>query len=904
MDPVDVLAWFLVIVAAPRIARRPWTWWHVLALWMLACGMATTLQQHLVTAAPFWLHLRDAALRWFGSWSAQEPLYPLRAAGTMMIGPLIFLAVRRTAREMDRHRALSLLTYGTALSLAIGLFQFITRTGAGEHWVRFNPDLFRISGTGPDPNAFGAFIALMMPLLAVQAFRAKGSLRWIAATGCALSLPNLIWTASRSAWTGTVAAAACVLLIWLIGHARLPEVKRGMLAGGFCLVTVATLVIPLTNNGVSSKPTSYWELFIATLQPERPLNERLHGRLPLWNAGFSMVGTAPLTGLGPGEYPRQLADHLPIPLPDFMQHENAHNYFIQIAAEAGLIGLALFLVSVGLAVRAALHGSAYGVAAAAGTLAFFVASAGSHPLLVVQLQCVFWAYLALGAPTCDAVRRSRKALLPLLSLPVLLLPIGMNGLRPRMPSGEYAHGVHAWEGSGPFRTRWTAREATISLSRHGTYLEIPMLTFAPQDGSQPIVASVDIDGREHRVELLSGRLERPIFPLPNDGSQRLTIKLWTATTFVPRELEMSSDPRELGIRLGPFVWHGIECAAGPTVWPPWLPRAYLGLPYRLELWPSCGSPPYRVTISGELPPGLSYDIERRMIHGTPRTLGAYPFSFVATDEAGRGETITKEYALDIELGGEGLARDLEFLPGSEGYYVLDGLGRIHPGGGAPVLVPPPKPLDADLARDLELDSSRHGAYILDAFGGIHIAGSSASLAPSTPYWGWDIARALKLTADGTGYLVLDGLGGVWAGGSAKIPSPRTPYFGVDVARDIEPLPDGTGYYVLDALGGVHRGGSAPAAHPGTPYFGFPIARDLELGWTAGDYYVLDGYGGVHSSKGELPSAFGPQPYVLHDVMRDLELTPDGKGFFLLDVYGNLHTAGSAVLREPRTPTFP
>jgi len=117
-----------------------------------------------------------------------------------------------------------------------------------------------------------------------------------------------------------------------------------------------------------------------------------------------------------------------------------------------------------------------------------------------------------------------------------------------------------------------------------------------------------------------------------------------------------------------------------------------------------------------------------------------------------------------------------------------------------------------------------GYYVLDGFGGVHAGGGAPVRVPATPYWGWDIAHDLEIAS--VGYYVLDRLGGVYAGGGAPLLLPGTPNWGWDVAGDLELVP--TGYYVLDRFGGVHAGAGAAVLSPATPYFGFDIARDIEV----------------------------------------------------------------------------
>jgi hypothetical protein len=83
-------------------------------------------------------------------------------------------------------------------------------------------------------------------------------------------------------------------------------------------------------------------------------------------------------------------------------------------------------------------------------------------------------------------------------------------------------------------------------------------------------------------------------------------------------------------------------------------------------------------------------------------------------------------------------------------------------------------------------------YVLDGYGGVHAGGGAATISPATPYFGWDIAKGIDYFAVansasnyGHGILVLDGYGGVHKGGKLLGQSiSATPYFGWDIARDI------------------------------------------------------------------------------------------------------------------------
>jgi putative inorganic carbon (HCO3(-)) transporter len=84
----------------------------------------------------------------------------------------------------------------------------------------------------------------------------------------------------------------------------------------------------------------------------------LDGRLPIWEAAIRMIGRAPLSGAGLGGFQTVSAlDAAYVSadgLPDSSQRaEHAHNLFLQVASDLGLVGLAAFVALYGLSLRAA-----------------------------------------------------------------------------------------------------------------------------------------------------------------------------------------------------------------------------------------------------------------------------------------------------------------------------------------------------------------------------------------------------------------------------------------------------------------------------------------------------------------------------------------------------------------------
>ncbi|MCS7026333.1 MAG: putative Ig domain-containing protein [Bryobacteraceae bacterium] len=88
-----------------------------------------------------------------------------------------------------------------------------------------------------------------------------------------------------------------------------------------------------------------------------------------------------------------------------------------------------------------------------------------------------------------------------------------------------------------------------------------------------------------------------------------------------------------------------------------LPRAVAGAFYTQTFQATGGEPPYRWSISGETPPGLSLDLTSGVLSGTPSRVGSYRFTVQVQDRANR--SASRSLVLDVSSG---LTISLENLP--------------------------------------------------------------------------------------------------------------------------------------------------------------------------------------------------------------------------------------------------
>ncbi len=321
--------------------------------------------------------------------------FPGLHAGMLLLeGTLLAVHGARLAAErpiaIAAARALAL---GGTLSAGCTVLRLLQ-----EAWQRpaFFSALRELAGTGrwnvhyPDHNAAGSFYAMAVIVSAALAWRGRGATRnaW---TACAALIALGLWlTSSRAALLAVPAVAvAAHLLLHVARVGRAAIVRVAAIAVAACGVLV----------------------LIAVMLPQRGIQQGVltstDVRIGLIRTGLRMIGSHPAFGVGLGEFYRRSAEfsspELLAKFPAIANTgENAHNNFVQVAAELGIAGGLCFiwLVAASLvtpAQRAIATDDRFLLALTAGVGAFALTMIGGHPLLIPEPSYAFWAMAGIAA---------------------------------------------------------------------------------------------------------------------------------------------------------------------------------------------------------------------------------------------------------------------------------------------------------------------------------------------------------------------------------------------------------------------------------------------------------------------------------------------------------------------------
>ncbi|MFQ6057446.1 MAG: O-antigen ligase family protein [Anaerolineae bacterium] len=267
----------------------------------------------------------------------------------------------------------ALLLLAGAAEALVGLGGSLLRMGPPSYAI-LGGRLYRAFGTFGQPNPFGGYINLVWPLAFSVALgfllevrtrtgelRGTGGNSWVAvmallfALGLLLSALILSW--SRGAWLSAGAAVAVVAGAWswslIAGRSSVEQARHmrrralgllwlGLVLGGLLVLGGALDLLPPT---VTARLGSVIEASIPVDVSNVEVTDENFAtieRLAHWQAALGMWRDHPWLGVGIGNYvaayPRYALPRWDDPL------GHAHNYYLNIAAETGLVGLIAYLL--------------------------------------------------------------------------------------------------------------------------------------------------------------------------------------------------------------------------------------------------------------------------------------------------------------------------------------------------------------------------------------------------------------------------------------------------------------------------------------------------------------------------------------------------------------------------------
>ena len=290
----------------------------VLGALALGAGFVSALIDGRIRV-PGWAHGLLAA---FVMWSAVTMRWTLDPASTsekvitlaQLLG-MAWLIWEFCARERNVTQLMQAYVFGTLLSAVNTLMRY--QVARQTYYQRYAADGF-------DPNDFALTLALSIPISYGLAVRAKSKMAWVYWAQLGLVCLTILLSASRTGFLASCVAASIIPLTFAYTHRRQKLlIATGAAAGLLC---VAALV-----------PATSWQR-LSTIGAEVKSGS-LNDRGMIWRAGIAVFHDNWLAGTGSGAYPRSVEPELGWPQGWLIV---AHNTFLSVLVETGLIGFTLF----------------------------------------------------------------------------------------------------------------------------------------------------------------------------------------------------------------------------------------------------------------------------------------------------------------------------------------------------------------------------------------------------------------------------------------------------------------------------------------------------------------------------------------------------------------------------------
>lgn len=327
-----------------------------LASWLMRGASRRAIRLHTgSTLVPLAVFIGAAALSLVGGVELQSYGLPELLKWLQILA--LFWMV---ADHIDARRAAwlagGLLAIGV-FQAGMGLWQFGLRGTGPDHFSILGGRFYRAYGTFEQPNPYAGYLGLvfalglgMLAVFLVRSLEMRGSdtrnepkdyrIAGLLLLSSGVVGAALVASWSRGAWLGMAAA----ILVTIAALPRRAWLSLGLVA----LVVVVTLGLDVTGlmpASVSARLTGftqYTQIEDVRGVSVNPANYAVVERLAHWQAALGMWRANLWGGVGFGDYEPAYPDYRLMNWPVALGH--AHNYYLNIGAETGIIGLAAYLL--------------------------------------------------------------------------------------------------------------------------------------------------------------------------------------------------------------------------------------------------------------------------------------------------------------------------------------------------------------------------------------------------------------------------------------------------------------------------------------------------------------------------------------------------------------------------------
>jgi len=250
----------------------------------------------------------------------------------------------------------------------------------------------RVESFFDNPNTFAEVLILLLPLVLALILCSRRKLSKLVACGVfAVGAAALAMTYSRASWVGFACSLVVMVFLW-----------KPKLIPAFAVLCV--VCVPLL-------PATIWNRILTIGNPN---DTSTASRFPLYQAALAVIKTSPVTGAGLGTAATQAYIKKMNLYHGSAPFVHAHNFFLQVWIEAGLLGFVGFVGAMLWNIKKAAHTVRHCGDSAARTITCAACSAMCGAMVCgladylwnyPRVMCVFWFVFAMavaGIKVCRA----------------------------------------------------------------------------------------------------------------------------------------------------------------------------------------------------------------------------------------------------------------------------------------------------------------------------------------------------------------------------------------------------------------------------------------------------------------------------------------------------------------------
>lgn len=302
-----------------------------------------------------------------------------------------FVVINTVNTEKMLKNLIYLFLFSATIASLYGLYQYVYGDLYSQAWLdknMFESIKMRVYSTFENPNVFGEYLLLVVPINLALLFEEKKILKKILVFGMlGVNALALILTFSRGCWLGILFAVAILLII----------IDRRFILLGILALILAPFVLPET---IITRFTSIGNMGDTSTSY----------RVAIWMGTIAMLKDYWFSGIGLGI--TSFNKVYPIYAYAGTTAQHSHNLYLQLVVENGIMGLVIFtgiiynffketIISLTKSKKMILAGIVTGM------IGFLIQSMTDHTWYNYRIVLIFWMIVAFGVSYAKIIQEGK-----------------------------------------------------------------------------------------------------------------------------------------------------------------------------------------------------------------------------------------------------------------------------------------------------------------------------------------------------------------------------------------------------------------------------------------------------------------------------------------------------------------